>query len=306
MEKPALVVMAAGIGSRYGGGIKQLAKVGPSGELVIDYSVYDAKEAGFDKVVFIIRKDIEADFKEIIGDRIAEKMEVVYVYQDLKDLPEGFTCPADRTKPWGTGHAVLCCKDVLDGPFAVINADDYYGKEAFRLIYDYLVSEQEEDGVHHVAMAGFILGNTLSDHGSVTRGVCHVSQDGSLTGIDETKEIIRGDDGVVTGVYNGKKSVLDANGLVSMNFWGFRKSFLPRLESGFKSFLEGIEEGDVKAEYLLPIMIDGMLMSGEADVAVLPTRDQWFGITYAEDKELVMEKFREMCQKGIYKSPLEM
>lgn len=306
MEKPALVVMAAGIGSRYGGGIKQLAKVGPSGELVIDYSVYDAKEAGFDKVVFIIRKDIEADFKEIIGDRIAEKMEVVYVYQDLKDLPEGFTCPADRTKPWGTGHAVLCCKDVLDGPFAVINADDYYGKEAFRLIYDYLVSEQEEDGVHHVAMAGFILGNTLSDHGSVTRGVCHVSQDGSLTGIDETKEIIRGDDGVVTGVYNGKKSVLDANGLVSMNFWGFRKSFLPRLESGFKSFLEGIEEGDVKAEYLLPIMIDGMLMSGEADVAVLPTRDQWFGITYAEDKELVMEKFCEMCQKGIYKSPLEM
>lgn len=306
MEKPALVVMAAGIGSRYGGGIKQLAKVGPSGELVIDYSVYDAKEAGFDKVIFIIRKDIEADFKEIIGDRIAEKMEVVYVYQDLKDLPEGFTCPADRTKPWGTGHAVLCCKDVLDGPFAVINADDYYGKEAFRLIYDYLVSEQEEDGVHHVAMAGFILGNTLSDHGSVTRGVCHVSQDGSLTGIDETKEIIRGDDGVVTGVYNGKKSVLDANGLVSMNFWGFRKSFLPRLESGFKSFLEGIEEGDVKAEYLLPIMIDGMLMSGEADVAVLPTRDQWFGITYAEDKELVMEKFREMCQKGIYKSPLEM
>lgn len=306
MEKPALVVMAAGIGSRYGGGIKQLAKVGPSGELVIDYSVYDAKEAGFDKVVFIIRKDIEADFKEIIGDRIAEKMEVVYVYQDLKDLPEGFTCPADRTKPWGTGHAVLCCKDVLDGPFAVINADDYYGKEAFRLIYDYLVSEQEEDGVHHVAMAGFILGNTLSDHGSVTRGVCHVSQDGSLTGIDETKEIIRGDDGVVTGVYNGKKSVLDANGLVSMNFWGFRKSFLPRLESGFKSFLEGIEEGDIKAEYLLPIMIDGMLMSGEADVAVLPTRDQWFGITYAEDKELVMEKFREMCQKGIYKSPLEM
>lgn len=306
MKKPALVVMAAGIGSRYGGGIKQLAKVGPSGELVIDYSVYDAKEAGFETVVFIIRKEIAEDFKQIIGNRVSERMNVVYVYQDLNDLPEGFTCPEGRTKPWGTGHAVLCCKDVLDGPFAVINADDYYGKEAFRLIYNYLVSEQKEDGIHHLAMAGFILGNTLSDHGTVTRGVCHVSPEGSLTGIDETKEIFRGEDGIVTGVYAGEKRILDADGLVSMNFWGFRQSFMPRLEAGFRSFLENVPEGDLKAEYLLPIMIDGMIASGEADVAVLPTHDQWFGMTYAEDKKMVMEKFRDMCDKGIYTSPLEL
>lgn len=316
MKKPALVVMAAGIGRRYGGGIKQLAKVGPSGELVIDYSVYDAKEAGFDTVVFIIRKEIEEDFKQIIGDRVSKKMNVIYVYQDLKDLPEGFACPDGRTKPWGTGHAVLCCKDVLDGPFAVINADDYYGKEAFRLIYDYLVREQKEDGIHHLAMAGFILGNTLSDNGTVTRGVCHVSEDGRLTGIDETKEIIKGADGVVTGVYAGKKRILDDKGLVSMNFWGFRQSFMPRLEAGFKTFLANIPEGDpnldpnhdphLKEEYLLPIMIDAMIASGEADVTVLPTNDQWFGMTYAQDKEYVMERFRDMCKKGVYSTPLEL
>ena len=289
----------------------------------MDYSIHDAIAAGFTKIVFIIRHDIEKDFREVIGNRIenvcaAHHVKVEYAFQELSDIPDfpGKEKVTGRTKPWGTGHAVLCCKDVLDGPFAVINADDYYGKEAFRLIYDYLVREQKEDGIHHLAMAGFILGNTLSDNGTVTRGVCHVSEDGRLTGIDETKEIIKGADGVVTGVYAGKKRILDDKGLVSMNFWGFRQSFMPRLEEGFKTFLANIPEGDpnldpshdphLKEEYLLPIMIDAMIASGEADVTVLPTNDQWFGMTYAQDKEYVMERFRDMCKKGVYSTPLEL
>ena len=306
MKKPVLVVMAAGIGSRYGSGIKQLAQVGPSGELVIDYSVYDAKQAGFETVIFIIRKDIEEDFHRLIGDRTAEGMNVYYAFQELPDLPGGRACPPERKKPWGTGHAVLACRDLLDGPFAVINADDYYGKEAYKLIYDYLTQEKPDDGIHHMAMAGFVLGNTLSDNGTVTRGVCLLDSDGKLAGVEETKEIARGADGVVTGVYNGEKKVLDENGLVSMNIWGFREGFMPRLAKGFDEFLDGLKEGDYSSEYLLPIMIDGMLKKGEADVDVLPTNDQWFGITYAEDKAYVAERFHKMVEEGIYPTPLEL
>ncbi|WP_434309596.1 nucleotidyltransferase [Hominifimenecus sp. rT4P-3] len=305
MKKPVLVVMAAGMGSRFGGGIKQLSSVGPSGELIIDYSVYDAKEAGFETVIFIIRKDIEADFRERIGCRIEKYMDVKYVYQDIQDLPAGFCCPKDRTKPWGTGHAVLACRKILDAPFAVINADDYYGKKAFRDLYQFLSKPQNDKTKHHhLAMAGFVLGNTLSENGTVTRGVCLLDENGKLKGIEETKEIGKRPDGTAHGFYQGKEKQLDPSSLVSMNFWGFPVEFIPRLEKGFVDFLKHIPEGDVKGEYLLPILVDQMLMADEAEVTVLPTTDIWFGMTYQEDQALVAKRMDEMVKQGNYPTPL--
>ncbi len=300
-REPVLVVLAAGIGSRFGGGVKQLAGVGPCGEIILDYSLYDAIRAGFRKVIFIIRHDIEADFKEAIGDRLEGKIEVAYAYQEGDDLPDGFTKPAERTKPWGTGHAVLACRDVIDGPFAVINADDYYGREAYEKMYDYLKNGM---AAGHCSMVGFVLKNTLSDNGTVTRGVCHVDADGLLTGVDETKNIACGADGVVKGSFGGEEVILDPEALVSMNLWGFDADFVGALKSGFTAFLAGLKPDDIKSEYLLPIIVDGLIKEGKLTVDVLSSRDRWFGITYKEDKEAVQAELKTLTDAGAYPSPL--
>lgn len=299
MKKTALVIMAAGIGSRFGKGVKQLTPVGPGGEIIMDYSIYDALEAGFNKVVFIIRRDLEEEFRMVIGDRIRHVAEVEYVFQELEDLPEGFEKPAGRTKPWGTGQAVLAAKKVLNEPFAVINADDYYGKEAYRKVHDYLVQEQPEDGRIHICMAGFRLGNTLSENGSVTRGICHV-ENGRLTGVTETRNIFKTENGAQERRPDGTVTELDVKSLVSMNMWGLTPAFMETLEKGFQEFL-GDSSGDpLKKEYLLPELIDRLIRGEKANVEVLKTRDTWFGVTYQEDREHVVEAFRNLMINGVY------
>lgn len=299
MKKTALVIMAAGIGSRFGKGIKQLAPVGPNGEIIMDYSIHDALEAGFNKVVFIIRKDIEEEFRTVIGNRIEKITEVEYAFQALEDLPEGFEKPEDRTKPWGTGQAVLAARKVLSEPFMVINADDYYGKEAYVKVHDYLVQEQEADGVMHICMAGFRLGNTLSDNGSVTRGICHI-EDGALTGVTETHDIYKTESGAETRSEEGQAEELDVNSLVSMNMWGLTPKFMDVLENGFVKFLNEIKPGDIKKEYLLPEMVDRLIKAGKAKVDVLETKDTWFGVTYQEDKASVTAAFEKLVKDGVY------
>ena len=300
MKKTALVIMAAGIGSRFGKGIKQLAPVGPKGEIIMDYSIHDALEAGFNKVVFIIRKDLEDEFKKVIGDRISNITEVAYAFQEIDDLPGNFTKPADRTKPWGTGHAVLAAKKVLSEPFAVINADDYYGKEAYVKVHDYLVQDHPQDGPMHICMAGFRLGNTLSDNGGVTRGVCVVDENGNLTGVNETKNIVKTAEGAGVEKEDGTVDPIDKNSLVSMNMWGLTPEFMETLEKGFVEFLGGIKEGDIKKEYLLPELIDQLIHSGKAAVDVLETKDEWFGVTYQEDKASVQAAFKKLTDDGVY------
>ena len=304
MKKTTLVIMAAGLGSRFGEGLKQLAKVGPSGEIIMDYSIHDALEAGFNKIVFIIRKDIEADFKEVIGNRIEKIADVAYAYQELDKLPEGFTKPADRTKPFGTGHAVLCTKGIVDGPFAVINADDYYGKEAFVKVHDFLVTDHGDKEKLQFCMAGFILGNTLSDNGSVTRGVCQVNEAGHLTKVVETGGLIKTADGAGIQKEDGSVEPIDAGVHVSMNMWGFSKDMLDILEANFVEFLQSIPEGDIKKEYLLPSIVDDQIQAGKADVTVLETRDKWFGVTYKEDKQIVIDSFKALVEAGVYKEKL--
>lgn len=299
MKKTALVIMAAGIGSRFGKGIKQLAPVGPNGEIIMDYSIHDALKAGFNKVVFIIRKDIEEEFRTVIGNRIEKITEVEYAFQALEDLPEGFEKPEDRTKPWGTGQAVLAARKVLSEPFMVINADDYYGKEAYVKVHDYLVQEQEADGVMHICMAGFRLGNTLSDNGSVTRGICHI-EDGALTGVTETHDIYKTESGAETRSEEGQAEELDVNSLVSMNMWGLTPEFMDVLEKGFVEFLSEIKPGDIKKEYLLPEMVDRLIKAGKAKVDVLETKDTWFGVTYQEDKAFVIAAFEKLVKDGVY------
>ena len=299
MKETALVIMAAGIGSRYGAGIKQLAKVGPSDEIIMDYSIHDALKAGFNKVIFIIRKDIEEEFRTVIGNRIEKITEVEYAFQALEDLPEGFEKPEARTKPWGTGQAVLAARKVLSEPFMVINADDYYGKEAYVKVHDYLVQEQEADGVMHICMAGFRLGNTLSDNGSVTRGICHI-EDGALTGVTETHDIYKTESGAETRSEEGQAEELDVNSLVSMNMWGLTPKFMDVLENGFVEFLNEIKPGDIKKEYLLPEMVDRLIKAGKAKVDVLETKDTWFGVTYQEDKASVIAAFEKLVKDGVY------
>ncbi|MFQ6865174.1 sugar phosphate nucleotidyltransferase [Blautia sp.] len=299
MKKTALVIMAAGIGSRFGKGIKQLAPVGPNGEIIMDYSIHDALEAGFNKVVFIIRKDIEEEFRSVIGNKIEKITEVEYAFQALEDLPQGFEKPEDRTKPWGTGQAVLAAKKVLSEPFMVINADDYYGKEAYVKVHDYLIQDQPEDGVLHICMAGFRLGNTLSDNGSVTRGICHI-ENGALVGVTETHDIYKTESGAETRSDDGKATALDVNNLVSMNMWGLTPAFMDVLEKGFVEFLTDIQPGDIKKEYLLPEMIDRLIKAGKAKVDVLDTKDTWFGVTYQEDKASVTAAFEKLVKDGVY------
>ena len=302
MKETALVIMAAGIGSRFGGGIKQLEPVGPNGEIIMDYSIYDALKAGSDKIVFIIRKDLEKDFREIIGNRIEKVAKVEYAFQEISDLPEGFSVPEGRKKPWGTGQAVLSAKKLVNGPFLVINADDYYGKEGFQKIHDYMVEHMDEDGqVYDMCMGGFILRNTLSDNGTVTRGVCVLNEDGSLKDVTETYEIRMNEDGTMQAQdEQGSPVKVQADQHVSMNMWGLPASFMDELEKGFPEFLAGLKEGDVKAEYLLPKIIDKLVKEGRAKVAVLETRDKWFGVTYKEDKETVVSSIRSLIADGVY------
>ena len=289
-----LIIMAAGIGSRFGEGIKQLAKMGPNGEIIMDYSIYDAKEAGFNKVVFIIRKDIFEEFEEVIGSRIKKQIDVEYVFQELDDLPEGFKLPEGRTKPWGTGQAILCCKDVVKEPFVIINADDYYGKEGFQAVHDYLVKGGKS------CMAGFVLKNTLSDNGGVTRGICKMDADNNLTEVVETKNIVKTADGAEA---DGVK--LDIDSLVSMNMWGLTPKFLNVLEKGFAAFFEKeVPANPLKSEYLIPIFIGQLLEKGQVAVKVLKTNDTWYGMTYREDVEAVRESFRKMLAEGVYTEEL--
>lgn len=296
--------MAAGIGSRFGGGIKQLAAVGPTGEIIMDYSVHDAIKAGFNKIVFIIRKDIEKDFREVIGNRIEKicgrlGVEVRYAFQAIDDIPQGQSVPEGRTKPWGTGQAVLAAREVINEPFAVINADDYYGKKAFAKIHDYLVNYTPEKPLDF-CMAGFILKNTLSENGGVTRGICKVDADCNLTEIEETSDIVKTAGGAeVNGV------AADADSYVSMNMWGLTPEFLELLEEGFVDFFnEKVPENPMKAEYLIPIFIGGLLEAGRVSVKVLETPDTWFGVTYAEDKPVVVESFKKLIADGVYNADL--
>ena len=301
MKKTTLVIMAAGIGSRFGGGIKQLEPVGPGGEIIMDYSIHDALEAGFNKIVFIIRKDLEKDFKEVIGSRIERIADVEYAFQELDNLPEGFEKPGDRTKPWGTGQAVLSVKGLVDGPFIVINADDYYGKEGFKKIHDYMVNEMDEEAeVYDLCMGGFMLVNTLSENGGVTRGVCRVGADGYLETVTETYDIQKAGNQLKASDEQGNPVSLTIDCPVSMNMWGLPASFLDELEKGFPEFLSSLKEGDLKSEYLLPKIIDKMVEQGKARVKVLETPDKWFGVTYKEDKQAVVDSLRSLIAQGVY------
>ena len=305
MKKTSLVIMAAGIGSRFGGGIKQLEPVGPNGEIIMDYSIYDALEAGFDKIVFIIRKEIEKDFREIIGDRIEKIANVEYAFQALDALPEGFSVPDGRTKPWGTGQAILAAKDVIHEPFLVINADDYYGKEGFKKLHDYMVEEMDDDGeMMKMCMAGFILANTLSENGGVTRGICDVDQNGYLKKVTETYDIYREPDRMHALTKDGEPTFVSANQYVSMNMFGLPVSFLDELERGFPEFLANVKEGDLKAEYLLPTIVDQCIRSSKAKVRLLETRDKWFGVTYKEDKPAVVAAIQKLIADGVYPEKL--
>lgn len=295
--KTTLLIMAAGIGSRFGGGIKQLEPVDAQNHIIMDYSVHDAIEAGFNQVIFIIRKDIEEDFKNAIGNRIADicarfDVKVDYAFQDIRDIPGEL--PEGRTKPWGTGQAVLAAKDLIDAPFIVINADDYYGKEGFRAVHEYLV----EGGTS--CMAGFVLKNTLSDNGAVTRGVCKMDADSNLTEVAETKNIVKTADGAQA---DGVK--LDVDSLVSMNMWGLTPDFVDTLDAGFKEFFEKeVPQNPLKSEYLIPIYIGELLSEGRMAVKVLRTNDTWYGMTYKEDVAAVRESFKKMLADGTYKEDL--
>lgn len=298
MKDATLVVMAAGIGSRFGGGIKQLEPMGPNNEIIMDYSIYDAINAGFNKVVFVIRKDLEKDFNEIIGKRIKEKVHVEYAFQEISNIPSEYKETfKERTKPWGTGQAILACKDLINEPFLVINADDYYGKEAYKLAYDYLTSKHSSNKLP-LCMVGFILKNTLSDNGGVTRGVCKV-ENNKLVDIVETHNIEK-----IDGKAIGEGNELDLDSVVSMNMWGLYPEIFSILDREFNTFLASISKDDLKSEYLLPTIIGDLLALNQVEVEVLKSNDEWFGVTYKEDKESVKESILELVNKGVYPNKL--
>lgn len=302
--KTALVIMAAGIGSRFGGGIKQLEPVGLHNEIIMDYSIHDAIQAGFEKIVFIIRRDIEEAFRQAIGLRMEETcrrlgVEIAYAYQEMDALPAGVQIPQGRTKPWGTGQAVLACEGIVKEPFVVINADDYYGKEAFRKLHSFLV-ENAGGNPNALCMAGFVLKNTLSENGGVTRGICRMDESGCLTDVVETSNIVKTPQGAEV---EGKP--VDADSLVSMNMWGLTPAFIDLLEQGFVEFFQNTPAEQLnKSEYLLPIYIDQLLKQGRVSVKVLETGDKWFGVTYKEDKPVVVDSFRALIQAGVYQEDL--
>ena len=300
--EPALVIMAAGIGSRFGGGIKQLSPVGPNGEIIIDYSIHDAIEAGFKKIIFIIRKEIEDDFHQVIGDRLQTVcdrlgVEIRYAFQEKEDIPAEYTVPEGRVKPWGTCHAILACREIIHEPFAIINADDYYGKEAYRQLYTFLKSADQNST--EFCMAGFVLSHTLSDNGGVTRGICHMDENQYLSDIAETHNIEKTKEGAKTG-----EQRLDPEMLVSMNMWGVTPVFMDMLKQGFVDFLTNLDSDELKAEFLLPVYIGQLLSEDKVTVKVLQTPDQWFGITYKEDTQAVTDAFKAFYQQGLYASPL--
>jgi hypothetical protein len=299
MTLPALIIMAAGIGSRYGG-LKQVDPIGPNGEIVIDYAIYDALRAGFGKIVFLIRRDIEEVFREKIGRKIERRADTAYVFQDLDNVPPGFIVPPERKKPWGTAHAVLCCKGVVSTPFAAINADDFYGLHAFQALGSYLSQSRDREGLYDYSMVGYILGNTLSENGSVARGVCKVTPDGYLTGVTERTRIERRD-GQAQYTENGADWVtIPADSSVSMNMWGFTPGFFAELEKRFPVFLAQNAGNILKAEFFLPTVVNQLLQEGIASVRVLPTAEKWFGVTYPQDRPTVQAAIRELVRQGVY------
>lgn len=298
--KPVLLVMAAGLGSRYGG-LKQLDKIGPNGEIILELSSYDAIKAGFEKIVFILRKEIVEEFKELIGNKLSKFAEIEYVIQDMNNIPEGFEIPEGRIKPWGTGHAILCAKDVIKSPFLVINADDYYGQESFKLMYEYLNNNTEEN--HH-AMVGYELKNTLSENGHVARGICTV-ENGELKEVVERTRIIKKGEAAYYTENEQEWIAVDYNSIVSMNMWGFMNSIFEITEEGFKNFLQNnLNNNPLKAEYFIPLVVSDLINSGKGKVKVINSKDKWYGVTYQEDKALVKEAIERMIDEGKYKKNL--
>ncbi len=305
MEKPVLVVLAAGMGSRYGG-LKQIDPVGPDGEVIIDYSIYDAKKAGFEKVVFIIKHAIEEDFKEVIGRRMEKNIQVEYAFQELDDLPAGVSVPEGRQKPWGTTHAVLAARGLINGPFAVINADDYYGPAAYKTIYDFLCAQQQDCGKEHFGMVGYRIENTVTDKGTVARGVCQADADGYLVTIAERLKIAKAESGAKYTENDGQSWIdLPAGTLVSMNFWGFSERFMAMAGDSFPAFLAAnLAQNPQKCECLLPATVDEVIKTGRADVKVLESSDRWYGVTYKEDKPEVVQMLKDKHAAGVYPTPL--
>lgn len=304
MDKPVLVIMAAGMGSRYGG-LKQIDPIDEHGHLIIDFSVYDAIKAGFEKVCFIIKKENEDCFRERIGNRIRDHIEIEYVYQSLDDLPEGYSVPEGRVKPWGTGHAVLSCRGKTNGPLAVINADDYYGRDAFSIIYDYLKNEKDSEKYNY-AMVGYIIENTLTENGHVARGVCSVDKDGNLDGITERTRIEKKGDGAAYTLDGGITWIPIPKGtIVSMNMWGFTNSILNELDIRFRTFLDrSLGTNPLGAEFFLPSVVGELIGEGKATVRVLKSHDKWYGVTYKEDKEKVVRAIARMKAEGLYPDKL--
>ena len=305
MNKPVLVVMAAGMGSRYGG-LKQLDPIDDNGHVILDYSCYDAMRAGFETVVFVIKPEIEDIFKEKIGNRIAQKMNVEYVFQRPDDLPEGYSVPEGRTKPWGTAQAVLAARDVVNGPFAVINADDYYGPEGFEEIYNYLLHHPDTPELYEYAMVGYLLKNTVTENGSVARGVCTETASGYLHNVVERTKIVKGEMNPRYTEDDGETwHDLSDDDIVSMNLWGFQKSYLEEAWAGFPAFLDKtLEENPMKGEYFLPTVVSNLLSRRKARVKVLRSNDKWYGVTYKEDKPMVVAAMAELREKGMYPEKL--
>lgn len=300
MKKPVLVIMAAGMGSRYGG-LKQIDPVDEQGHIIMDFSIFDAKRAGFEKVIFIIKKEIEKDFKEVIGNRIEKVVDVAYAFQDLHNIPDGYEVPADRVKPWGTAHAVLSCKDLIDGPFAVINADDYYGRDAFQKIYDFL-STHEDNEKYCYTMVGYQLENTLTENGHVARGICEMNEAGELVSVTERTRIEKRDGGAAFTEDDGATwTTLPEGTIVSMNMWGFTEGFLGEIDNGFEAFLEeGLKKNPLKCEYFLPTVVSNLLTQDKATVSVLTSEDKWYGVTYKEDKPVVEQAIKDFKKVGLY------
>ena len=305
MKKPVLVVMAAGMGSRYGG-LKQVDPVGNHNQLIIDYSIYDARRAGFETVVFVIKHEIEDTFKAAIGDRLSKVINVKYAYQQLDDLPEGYSVPEERVKPWGTAHAILAARKEVDGPFAVVNADDYYGPEGFKKIYDYLESHPDQPGCYEFAMVGYLLGNTVTENGHVARGICEEDSENYLTRVTERTRIEKdGADARFTEDDGATWTHLSGNTIVSMNLWGFTESFLKEAEARFPAFLDkALAENPLKGEYFLPSVVTQLLEEKKARVKVLRSTDKWYGVTYREDKPVVVNAIAEMTANGLYPDKL--